>query len=93
MGELTRPPSLRAFLDAGCDITTIPGWECLSESVVLYAPAEPVERLRQAQQLRGFVETWLLGDLTRLDKSARDPVEQDVVTRSSGRPSVSRTRS
>ncbi len=32
MAELTRPPSLRAFLDAGCDITTIPGWECLAES-------------------------------------------------------------
>ncbi len=81
MAELTRPPSLRAFLDAGCDITTILGWECLAESVVLYPSAEPAKRLREARQLRNHAETWLRGELTRLDRSAREPVEQDVVTR------------
>ena len=44
MAELTRPPSLRAFLDAGCDITTVPGWECLSEMVLLLRPTDPAQR-------------------------------------------------
>ena len=81
MGELTRPPSLRAFLDAGCDITTIPGWECLAESVVLYPSPESMKRLEEARRLRGFVKTWLRGEFTRLDRCAHEPVEQDVVTR------------
>ncbi len=81
MAELTRPPSLRAFLDAGCDLITIPGWECLAESVVLYRPSEPAKRVREAEQLRRYAETWLHGELTPIDKGARDNVEQDVVTR------------
>ena len=82
MTELIRPPSLRAFLDAGCDITTLPGWECLSESVFLYPPIDPAQRTEDASFLRDFAEAWLRGERMRLDEgSSRKPVDQDVVTR------------
>jgi hypothetical protein len=34
--ELAVPPCLRTFLDAGCDITTVPGWRSLAQSVHLF---------------------------------------------------------
>ena len=82
MAELIRPPSLRAFLDAGCDITTLPGWECLSEGVLLLSSSlTPAQRAEDASSLRNFAETWLRGERTWLDVATRRPVDQDVLTR------------
>ncbi len=67
MPDLTRPPSLQTFLGAGGDITTIPGWECLAEAVVL-CTANEATRHRFAQTCRRYAETWLAGDTTWLDE-------------------------
>ena len=81
MGELTRPPSLRAFLNGGGDITTVPGWECLCEMVLLHPPTDPAERTEDATMLRDFAETWLRDERTWLDAACRRDVDQDVLTR------------
>lgn len=56
---IARPPSLRAFLDAGGDLTTLPGWDVLAEGVLLHSPASRVERRSRARFFRAQVEEWL----------------------------------
>jgi len=57
-----RPPSLRAFLDAGGDITTLSGWDVLAEGVLLHAPLEAEDRRSRARYLRDIGEAWLRGE-------------------------------
>ncbi|HEX8770102.1 MAG TPA: hypothetical protein VF711_04965 [Acidimicrobiales bacterium] len=73
---LRRPPSLRTFLDAGCDITTFPGWENLVDSVLVYGVMP-----EDAEGLKETAEMWLRGeDDPGLEDREGEPITQDSVT-------------
>ncbi len=66
---LYRPPSLRAFLDAGCDLGASEIWmESLAELVFLQLPFIPVgERRHRARRRRNCADLLLAGESTGRD--------------------------
>lgn len=67
-----RLPTLRAFLDAGHDVTTIDGWDFLAETVALLCLHDDEHRHRVSRANRLEVEKWLAAD--------GEVVEHGVVT-------------
>ncbi len=72
MAELTRPPTLRTFLDDGCDVGLIPDLDQYARVIVIghHEPAPGCERFARA--MRKTAEAWLRGE----DATLVDGVDQ-----------------
>lgn len=66
MAELTRPPSLRAFLDAGCDLEPIPDLEQYARIIVIGRHEPYPDQGRFAQAMQETAEAWLRGEQASL---------------------------
>jgi hypothetical protein len=73
---LASPPSLRVFLDAGCDITTLPGWRSLAKSVLLFDGDDQLRKVC-VDSFRRWVSRWL----EQSERVGDIGVEQAALTR------------
>jgi hypothetical protein len=60
--ELVRPPTLRMFVEAGCDVTTIPGLENYARIIVIGQAMPWPVRAKLALSYHETAEAWLRGE-------------------------------
>src|SRR5687768_1909094 len=81
MTEPTRPPTLRAFLDAGCDLTVIPDLEQYARVIVIGSVCQPPGVGIYAQRMREAAEAWLRGEPAALLDSEEPRIGSFELTR------------
>lgn len=67
--ELSTPPTLREFLDAGCTLADVPGMELrlLADLVDIYNPT-PVRVAQEIRYYRETVDAWIRGEPSEMDR-------------------------
>jgi hypothetical protein len=69
MTALSQPPSLRDFLDAGCDLAAVPGLNLRHLANMLeIADSTPAARARWARYYRETAAAWVAGEPSEMDE-------------------------